>query len=66
MSLDKAMKNMRYDKRLTQWHLNNGQMTKEDLKAHLESLPDLSHNADFVSIDADSDLESVLPEPSLQ
>ncbi|MBX2988962.1 MAG: hypothetical protein KF802_13820 [Bdellovibrionaceae bacterium] len=41
MTLDKAMKDLKYDTRLTQWCLTTGQMTKEEWKKHLESLPDL-------------------------
>lgn len=44
MSLDKAMKNLKFDKRLIEWHVNNGQLTQEELKAHLASLPDMGHN----------------------
>lgn len=44
MSLDKAMKNLKFDKRLTEWYVNNGQLSKEDLEAHLKSLPDMAHN----------------------
>ncbi len=50
MSLDKAMKNLKFDKRLTEWSLNNNQMTKDELKKHLESLPDLSSNIDLIKL----------------
>lgn len=39
-SLAKAMKNLKLDSRLTEQNLRSGQITKEELKKHLESLPD--------------------------
>lgn len=54
MSLDKAMKNLKFDKRLTEWHVNNGQLSKEELEAHLKSLPDMAHNVDLSSKDDDT------------
>lgn len=50
MSLDKAMKSLKFDKRLTEWNLSNGQLTKEELKKHLDSLPDLKDKVDLVNI----------------
>lgn len=51
MSLDKAMKNLKFDKRLTEWYINNGQLTREELEAHLKSLPDMGHNVEISSSD---------------
>lgn len=51
MSLAQANKNLKFDKRLTERNLSVGEMTKEDLKKHLESLPDLSHNVEKFTID---------------
>ncbi len=42
MALDKAIINMKYDKRMTEWNLNNGVLTKEELEKHLGQLPDLT------------------------
>lgn len=53
MSLDKAMKNLKLDKRLIEWHLNNGQLTQEELKAHIASLPDMAHNIALNTPDED-------------
>ena len=47
MSLAKAMKNLKFDKRLTEWYINNGQLTKEELEAYLKTLPDMDHNIDL-------------------
>jgi hypothetical protein len=53
MSLDKAMKNLKFDKRLIEWHVNNGQLSQEELKAHLASLPDVGHNIAMNTPDED-------------
>lgn len=53
MSLAKAVNNLKFDKRLTEWCINNGQMTKEDLKKYLESLPDLANQVDLVQMEDD-------------
>lgn len=50
MSLDKAMKNLKFDKRLTEWSINNGQLSKEDHKKYLEQLPDLANNVDLIKM----------------
>ncbi len=57
MSLDKAMKNLKFDKRLTEWYIDNGQLTKEELEAHLKTLPDMGHNIDLAGSEDDSDKE---------
>lgn len=54
MSLAKAVNNLKFDKRLTEWCVNNGQMTKEELKKYLESLPDLATQVDLVHMEEDS------------
>lgn len=48
-SLDKATKNLKFDKRLTEWYMNNGQLTQEELKKHLDSLPDLASKVDMLN-----------------
>jgi hypothetical protein len=54
MSLDKAMKKLKYDNRLIEWYMNNGQLSKEELEAHLQSLPDMAHNIEYSKKDDDS------------
>jgi hypothetical protein len=51
MSLDKAMKNLKYDSRLTEYNLNAGILTPEELKKHLEALPDLEVQTESIDID---------------
>lgn len=55
MSLDKAMKNMKFDNRLFQQNMANGTLTEEELKKHLESLPDCANNAEKLQIEGDED-----------
>ena len=58
MSLDKAMKNLKFDTRMQEYNLNNGLLTQEELKKHLESLQDASNNVELIDIDdADDDLD---------
>jgi hypothetical protein len=60
MSLDKAMKKLKYDNRLIEWYMNNGQLTKAELDAHLQSLPDMAHNIEYSKKEDDS-LEKITP-----
>ena len=43
MSLDKSLKNLKYDVRMQEFNLNNGVINETELKSHLTQLPD---NAD--------------------
>jgi hypothetical protein len=40
MSLDQAMKKLKFDSRMIEHNLNNGSITREEYEAHLKSLPD--------------------------
>lgn len=53
MSLDKAMKTLKLDKRMLDWMLRNGRLTKEELQQHLQSLPDLKDQVDLVNLSDD-------------
>lgn len=50
MSLDKALKNLKFDKRLTEYNLNKGLLNKEELQKHLQSLEDVGHKVDLVRL----------------
>ena len=54
MSLDKALKNLKYDVRMTEFNVNQGSISKEELKAHLDSLPDLQANAEKIDLEENS------------
>lgn len=51
MSLDKAMKNLKFDSRLTEYNLNSGILNKEELKTHLDKLPDLTPQSEPIDLD---------------
>ena len=51
MSLDKAMKNLKYDTRLAEYNLNNGLITKQELEKHLATLPDDSSKSEPLKIE---------------
>ena len=45
-SLSKEIENLKYDKRLTEWHVSRGKISREDLNKHLQSLPDSAGNVE--------------------
>jgi hypothetical protein len=51
MSLAEANKNLKWDTRMTEGKLNNGELKKEELQKHLADLPDLAHNVEKFTID---------------
>lgn len=53
MSLDKALKNLKYDVRMTEHNLNNSVITKEELQNHLKSLPDLATNSEQINLEGE-------------
>lgn len=55
MSIEKSLKNLKFDKRMIQWNINNKQLTQEELKKHLESLPDLGHQVDLINLESSND-----------
>jgi len=58
MSLDKALKNLKFDKRLTEYNLNKGHLSKEELNKHLSELPDVGSKIDLVSLARDERSQS--------
>lgn len=51
MSLDKALKNLKFDIRMTESNLANGVISEDELKAHLGSLPDSSANSEKLDLE---------------
>ncbi|MFN8847306.1 MAG: hypothetical protein ACK5V3_14905 [Bdellovibrionales bacterium] len=54
MSLHKALKNLKFDKRLTEYNLNKGLLSQDEFKKHLESLQDVGSKIDLVDFKRDS------------
>jgi hypothetical protein len=54
MSLDKAMKNLKFDSRLVEHNLRSGTITKEDLQKHLAQRPDSGANAIKIELEEES------------
>lgn len=54
MSLSKEIEKLKYDKRLTDWQLRSGKMSKEELNKHLQSLPDSADNVDSLRLHDES------------
>lgn len=50
MTLDKAMKNMKFDIRLMERNLKNGLITEKEYQDYLKTLPDCSQNIDLVNL----------------
>lgn len=58
MALDKALKNLKFDARMTEFNLNHGVISKEELKAHLDQLPDSGNNAEKLAIEENGSSQS--------
>jgi len=57
MSLDKAMKNLKFDARMIEFNLRTGTLTKEELQKHLSQLPDSANNSAKLDLDDESNGE---------
>lgn len=51
MSLDKSLKNLKFDVRMAEFNLNNGLVSKEELNAHLSQLPDVGSNCEQIDLE---------------
>ena len=50
MSLSKELDKLKFDKRLTEWHVSRGKVSKEEMKKYLDSLPDLASNVESFNL----------------
>lgn len=58
MSLDKALENLKFDKRLTELNLRLGRITQEEVQKNLQSLEDLQAQVENLELDkVDNDIE---------
>lgn len=55
MSLGKEIEKLKFDKRMTEWNVNQGKLKKDDLKKHLDTLPDLASNVEQFGLGDDRD-----------
>jgi hypothetical protein len=51
MSLDKAMKNLKFDTRMIEYNINNGLLTKEELQKHIQALQDIADQSETLNIE---------------
>jgi hypothetical protein len=57
MSLNKALQDLKFDKRLLDLQIKQGRITKQEAEAHDKSLPDLQ--ADCENIDLEKEETSI-------
>jgi len=50
MGLSEELEKLKFDKRLTEWHMSRGLVTKEEVENYLNSLPDLSENVESFTL----------------
>ncbi len=50
MAKDQSIENLKFDKRLIEWNLNNNQISNAELKSHIETLPDLKEKSEPMSL----------------
>lgn len=50
MSLNDAVKKLKYDKRLTENKMKYGELTQEELDKHLATLEDVASNSETLSL----------------
>lgn len=51
MDLSKALDDMKFDVRMKDWNIKQGQIKKEDVDAHTKNLQDLSNAAEPVTLE---------------
>ena len=59
MSLSKELERVKYDKRLLEWHVSRGKLSKEEMKKYLDSLPDLATNVEPFTLGSHEDRDSM-------
>ena len=58
MSLNKALEDLKFDKRLTELNLRLGRITQEEVQKHVQSLEDLQHNVENLELDKADDSDN--------
>ena len=62
MALDKSLKNLKFDVRMTEYNVDNGTLSKEELKAHLAQLPDSAANSEKLDLENESQDDIDIPQ----
>ena len=65
MSLSKEIEKLKYDKRLLEWNVSRGRLSKEERDQYLASLPDLASNVETLGggpVEEELDESLYLPE----
>ena len=60
MSLSKELEKLKYDKRLLEWHVSRGKLSKDDAKKYLDALPDLASNVEYFGLGDEKDTDDDL------
>ncbi len=60
MNLGKALENLKYDNRMTDWNLSQGIITEKDVESFENSLEDLSGQCVPLNLDSDRRLNRSL------
>lgn len=58
MSLNKALEDLKFDKRLTELNLRLGRITQEEVEKQLSSLEDLQAQVEQLDLDSDKKTEN--------
>lgn len=59
MSLSDAMKNLKFDSRMAEFNLKNGQLTEKEYQDHINKLEDVASNAEKLDLsNEDTQLEN--------
>jgi hypothetical protein len=51
MGLSEEIEKLKYDKRLMEWHVSRGKLSKDAMDKHLKELPDLASNVESFGLD---------------
>lgn len=62
MSLSVELEKLKYDKRLLDWNVSRGKISKDELKTYLGSLQDLASNVDHFALGGGADRDDDMPD----
>lgn len=55
MALDKDLKLLKFDVRIQEWSVRNGQVKQSEIDSHLKELPDVANNAVPIEVEDKSE-----------